>query len=90
MNPAERERFRICLLQQLREAGGDSSLPLSTLVLGAKLAGFDNTTEEIVRGELVYLLDKGLATTPQKAISPENKRWRITAAGTDYLAEAGL
>jgi hypothetical protein len=90
MTAAERERLRLSLLQQLREVGADSSLPLSTIVLGARLAGFNTATEETVRGELVYLLDKGCVATPQKTISPENKRWRITAAGTDYLAESGL
>lgn len=89
MTAAERERLRLSLLQQLREVGADSSLPLSTIVLGARLAGF-TVSEEIVRGELVYLLDKGCVATPQKTISPENKRWRITAAGTDHLAENGF
>lgn len=89
MTPEERERFRIALLQQLRAAAA-VSLPLSTLVTGAKIAGFDQANDQIVRGELVYLLDKGLVTTADKAISPENKRWRITAAGIDTLAEAGL
>lgn len=90
MNSSIREALRVTLLQQLREAGSANSLPLSTIVMGARLNGFEAANEDTVRGELVYLIDKGFVATPQKAISPENKRWRITAAGTDYLAEAGL
>lgn len=88
MNSAERELLRLNLLQQLRQAG--QLVRVSTLVLGARCGGFEAITEEVVRGELVYLLDKGLVASPQKLLSPENKLWRITATGTDYLAEAGL
>lgn len=90
MNNAELERFRICLLQQLREVGSDRDLPLGTIVLGAKLAAFASANDDTVRGELVYLLDKGLVTRVEKQLSPENKRWRISAAGRDFLAEQGL
>ncbi len=90
MKPAELERFRICLLQQLREVGADRDLPLATIVTGAKLAAFPSANDDIVRGELVYLMDKGLVVVVAKQLSPENKRWRITAAGRDFLAEQGL
>jgi len=90
MNNAELERFRICLLQQLREVGADRDLPLGTIVTGARLAAFAAANDDTVRGELVYLLDKGLVTRVEKQLSPENKRWRITAAGRDFLAEQGL
>lgn len=89
MNATERENLRVSLLQQLRTVGA-STLPLSTLVNGARLAGFDSANDDIVRGELVYLLDKGMVANPERAISPENKRWRISASGVDFLAEAGL
>lgn len=88
MTSAELERLRINLLQTLRTSGY-VSLPLPEIVTPATLGGFA-VNEAIVRGELVYLLDKGLVVTVQKTLSPENKRWRITAAGLDFLAEAGL
>jgi hypothetical protein len=88
MNPAQLELFRVCLLQQLR-AAGDGSLAVAMLLAGAKLAGFDSADEPLVRATLAYLADKGFAAPVAKAISPENRRWRITAAGTDFLAESG-
>lgn len=89
MNPHQIEQFRICLLQQLRQVGGDSSLPLPTLVNGVRMAGFE-VGDDQVRAGLAYLGDKGFAAPVAKPLSPENKRWRITAAGSDFLAEAGL
>ncbi len=89
MNPAHTESFRINLLQQLR-AAAPSSLAVGTLVTGAILAGFSAANTDFVRSALSYLADKGLVADVPKPISPENKRWRITAAGTDTLAEAGL
>jgi hypothetical protein len=89
MNPAERERLRLCLLQQLA-LSADAGRALASLVQGAHLADFTDASEDVVRGELVYLLDKGLVIRMAKLISPENARWRITAAGRDVLAEAGL
>lgn len=89
MNSEEIERFRIHLLQQLRAVGGDSSLPLPTLLTGVKLAGFE-VLDVQVRAALAYLGDKGFVVPIEKGLSPENKRWRITANGTDYLASSGL
>jgi DNA-binding PadR family transcriptional regulator len=43
-----------------------------------------------VRLEVDYLADKGLVAAEAKVISPEVKRYRTTAAGRDFLAEAGL
>ncbi len=88
MNAERIELFRISLLQQLR-AVGDGSLPLPTLVMGAQMAGFP-ATDDTVRSALAYLGDKGLVAPVAKILNPEVKRWRITAAGIDFLAEAGL
>ena len=90
MNPEEIERFRINLLQQLREAGGENTLPVSMLLTGVRLGGFRDASADTVRSGLAYLQDKGFVASPPKAVSPENKRWRITAAGIDFLAEEGV
>jgi hypothetical protein len=89
MNGPTLELFRVCLLQQLR-AVAPADLPVGTLVIGAQAQGFAAASAETVRSELVYLLDKDLVVVPERIVSPENKRWRITAAGRDFLAEAGL
>jgi hypothetical protein len=89
MTAEQIESFRICILQQLGVVP-DGSLPVPTLVRGANLAGFREANADTVRSALAYLADKQLVAIVAKAVSPENKRWRITAAGSDYLAEAGL
>jgi len=86
MNP---EALRINLLQQLRAVDG-ATLPLGTLATGARLGGLEYATTDTVRAALVYLADKGLVVSHAPLVAPENKRWRITAGGTDFLAEAGL
>lgn len=90
MNSDQTEAFRVCLLAQLREVGGENSLPVPTLCTGAKLKGFATADEAMVRSALAYLGDKQLVAGLAKTLSPENKRWRITAAGIDFLAEAGI
>ncbi len=89
MNALTMEQFRVCLLQTLREVAG-TELPLATLILGAKLAGFKEADERLAAGELRYLEDKGLVAPADKSLSPENREWRITATGRDYLATRGL
>lgn len=89
MDPTTTEAFRVCLLQMLREADG-MEMPVSRLVMGAKLAGFPAADAKLANGELRYLQDKSLTFSPEKLVSPENREWRITATGRDYLASRGL
>jgi hypothetical protein len=88
MDTTTRELLRNNLLIQL-EAGGTRGVPLSTLHLGAQIASFRVTKEQLA-DEVSYLEDKGFAAPVEKAVSPENRRYRITAAGRDHLAEEGL
>lgn len=85
MSPEERELLRISLLQMLRTMD-ERGLPIRNLVTGARLAGFHDATEDEVRGELVYMRDKGLVDKVEKTLSPELAVWRIHASGIDYLA----
>lgn len=89
MNTITREFLRNNLLIQLA-AGGERGLALSTLALGARVAGFRIEKDDELKPELAYLVDKGLAANVSKALSPENGRTRITADGRDYLAQEGL
>jgi len=89
MTPAARELFRQNLLQQLA-AISPGTLPVPALKVGLAIGGFERPTDEAIQAELQYLIDKGLVARPPALISPENGRWRITAAGADYLAERGL
>jgi len=88
MTPEQRELFRISLLRVLdanRSQFGFGLTALATLVLrfGFKVGPDD------VEPEIIYLEDKGFVTLIGKAISPENRTWRITADGRDYLASNG-
>lgn len=88
MSPASRELYRQCLLIQLNHAA-PYAVPTATLRVMAVSSGHRVDEEECLR-ELAYLQDKGLARESTKLISPENKRWEITAAGRDQLATEGL
>lgn len=85
MNPAERELFRQNLLLQL-DAVAPHALRVATLRIGARLGGFSPTDTEL-HAELDYLEQKQLITPGVKIISPENREWKITAAGRDFLAQ---
>ena len=88
MNAATRELFRQNLIAQLSAAAG-VGLKSAMLKVGARAGGFEPTDEQI-DAELLYLADKTFVAPVDKAISPEMKRWRITAAGRDYAAQEGL
>ena len=88
MNAEIRELVRGGILTTLQRSGKYHPTP-KTLHLGLKQAGYAVTIEE-VEEELVYLADKKFVETAVKAISPENRQYRITAAGRDFLAEEGL
>ncbi len=88
MTSASRELFRLALLRVMdanTTAHGLGAHALATLVIQY---GFRVTVEE-TQHELRYLEDKGYVSVPPKNISPENKTWRITAAGRDELATQG-
>jgi hypothetical protein len=88
MNAASRELFRQCLLVQLNQAA-PYAVPTGLLKVAAITGGFQVSDQEL-GAELDYLQGKRLAAEDDKLISPENKRWKITADGRDYLAKQGL
>ena len=86
---AERlELFRVTLLVHAITAPR-RGLPLSSYHLHARASQFRVSADEVER-ELQYLADKTFVAEVPKAISPEVVRYRITAAGRDFLAANGL
>jgi len=85
----DRELLRINLLSTAQNSHG-LGITLVIAKMYARNGGFRNVTDEEIFSEMGYLADKGLITSVEKVISPENKAWRITAAGTDFLAMEGL
>ena len=87
MSPEKRELLRLALLRVLDANHTRYGLGLTALGhLGLSFGFFSATTAELER-ELHYLEDKGYVTAVFKVISPENRVWRITAAGRDFLAQ---
>jgi hypothetical protein len=88
MDNPTRELFRENLIAQLACAGA-IGMKLAGLKLGARAGGHEISDKEMV-DELDYLEGKGLVAPIDKLISPENRRWKITAAGRDFAAAHGL
>ena len=87
MNPQQRELFRLALLRVLDSNHTRFGLTLPALCHLAPVFGFHAARPDEAESEINYLLDKGYVTPVFKTISPENRAWRITAAGRDFLAE---
>lgn len=88
MNAADREQLRLSLLRFLdANASGRFGLKSALLTQMARSEGFNVTQDDVV-AELQYLADKGLVHEGKKAISPEVRVWRITAAGRDHFAQS--
>jgi len=85
MIPEQRELFRIAILRVLAANLTRFGLNETAISMHVFRFGFQPERIETV-AELDYLHDKGLVAPVEKTISPENRTWRITAAGRDHLA----
>lgn len=86
MTSQQRETIRLSILRYLGEAS-PFALKAGLLLQQLRAEGNRGLEETALLAELVYLRDKGLIQRPEKIVSPENTSWRITASGTDFLAE---
>ena len=84
MNQIAREQVRLSIL---RYCLGPIGTGLIIAYLRAE--GFRSLKRPEVQIEIDYLCDKKFLVADPKAISPENKIWRTTADGRDYLALQG-
>lgn len=89
MTAQQRELFRLALLRVLEANNTERGLGATALQLLVGAFGFPMPDIREIRSEIDYLADKGFVAAVGKAISPENKNWRITAAGRDELAQQG-
>lgn len=87
MHPTSLELLRHSLLRQLA-AALPVSLNAETLLLGLHTGGF-SISPELLQSELIYLTQKGLIELLQKPLNPA-ARYRLSAAGRDYLQIEGL
>jgi len=88
MNPKQRENLRLLILTAF-DASKPFAVGLPELRAGLALT-FRGLDDSGLQAEIDYLVEKGFATPSGKALSPENKQWKITAAGRDFLAMEGL
>lgn len=86
MNPQTRELLRLALLRVLEANPTRYGLGIEALRHLVYAFGFSLPEAECVENEIRYFEDKGFVTGIAKPISPENRVWRITAAGRDFLA----
>ena len=77
------ELIRQTLLLQL-EAAYPVSLPIKTLQQGIQLAGLMVNKNTLLK-ELEYLLDKGFITLTQNELCPQQKRYKLSTKGVDFL-----
>lgn len=85
MTTEQREQIRLSILRYCDSAQG-YGLAEPLLVQFLRNEGFRRLTAAQLTTELAYLAEKGFLAIVSKAISPENKLWRITAAGRDLRA----
>lgn len=86
MTPTDREQLRLSLLRFLGDNPTRFGFNAALLLQMARNEGRPGLSREAAAAELEYLADKGLVAEVAKPISPENRAWRITAAGRDLLA----
>lgn len=86
LNPQQREDLRVAMLEVLEANATRHGLGIVGLAFLVKRFGFEPTNAQVL-AEMTYLEDRHLVVCLDKVISPENKFWRITAAGRDFLAE---
>lgn len=87
MSPEQKEFYRKNILRQLN-VGRVPTLG-ATLLNGLNWGGFDKTNESEMERELEYLIEKNFVRIVSDAVSVGVKRYKITAAGIEYM-EANL
>lgn len=80
--------MRLSLLRYSKAAGAHG-MTFALFLQYLRAEGQHVDADELL-GEILYLEDKQLLVLMPKTISPENKAWRLTAGGRDFLAERGI
>jgi hypothetical protein len=91
MSPEQRELFRIALLRVLEINGSSFGLGVTALATLVSTYGF-SVKPEVVTREVEYLSDPAIefvAAVNKANFSTENRAWKISAKGRNFLAERG-
>jgi hypothetical protein len=87
MTAVERENLRLAILKVSSANLSRFGLGVAAFKLHVAAFGFDQVSVSEVRAEVDYLVEKQLLAEVAKHLSPENRLWRISASGRDFLAE---
>lgn len=90
MNAQQRELLRQAVLTVLEANNTRFGLGVDAIAFHAKGYGFPALDRATLEPELEYLQEKELIAEVTKTLSPENRVWKITAAGRDFLATSGV
>ena len=83
-----RELLRLTVLLAA-ESAAPYGVGVDVLLVGCQMRGLRDVERAGLLAEVGYLVDKGFIAEVEKALSPERRLWRITAAGRDFLAMEG-
>lgn len=88
IHEAQLENARLSVLRYLSAVPENAKFANTTKAITQQLIGegFGGATNADTDRILDYLRDRKLVDEVTKAISRENRAWRITADGVDYLA----
>lgn len=86
MSPDQREQLDLSLLRFLENNQTRYGLPTQFLLQMARNEGRTELTKAEVEAQLQYLSGKRLVEEALKGIHPENRNWRITSEGIDFVA----
>lgn len=86
MSPEQKELFRLAILRVLDANNTRFGLGRSAIAHSMVLFGFASPRTDDLDAALAYLEGKKLIYEVLKGISPENRAWKITAEGTDFVA----
>jgi hypothetical protein len=95
MTPEEREELRLALIRWLATKPLRYGSPARYLAMCAKSEVWPDVTIDEINAQLEYLagptnpIGKPLVEEVAK-LSPENRSWKITSAGSDFAAQRGL
>lgn len=88
MKAEQEQLFRDTILRVTRAF--PRGMNIDSLDISLRAAGFRNFERQELELHLQYLQDKNFLALADKAHTPANRLWRVTAAGIDYLAESGF
>jgi hypothetical protein len=90
MSSQQQELFRLALLRVFDANRTRFGLGIEAVRHLAGLFGFVFPDREATAEAIDYLAGKQFLEEVAKRISPENRAWRITAAGIAFLDERGV